>query len=164
MADGKRIRFLRSTWEGGLGQKAEYLELDLATGTESRIAQTAAEQVSDKGDTWEVGTTWDGQVWIRGLSDGQRRVIAQGGYYPLLMNNESKVAYAGQYARGLWLIDIDGSNRRQLVSHPGYILMQPRSHSGSKVVFIVDSLDGKAREMWEVDTESNTSQLLTRTD
>jgi dipeptidyl aminopeptidase/acylaminoacyl peptidase len=162
-ADGKRIRFLRSTWEGGFGQKAEHFELDLATGMESRAAQPAAEQVSDGGDAWEVGATWDGQAWIRGVRDGQQRVIAQGAY-PLLMNNESEVLYAGQYARGLWLVEVDGTNRRQLVNHPGYILMQPRSHSESKVVCIVDTLDGGALEMWEVDAESEASQLLTRTD
>jgi dipeptidyl aminopeptidase/acylaminoacyl peptidase len=99
-ADGKRVRFLRSTWQGGLGQRVEFVELDLATGTETPAGEPATELITDQGDTWEVGAAWDAHVWIRERSIGERRVIGEGSY-PLLVNNESDVLYAGQYARGL---------------------------------------------------------------
>jgi dipeptidyl aminopeptidase/acylaminoacyl peptidase len=162
--NGKRIRFLRSTWEGGLGQRAEFIELDLASGAENPARQLPAEQVSDEGDTWAVGATWDGQVWIREKGTGNRRVIAEGAY-PLLMNGESEVLYAGQYARGLWVVGIDGSNRRKIFDNPGYMLMEPQRHSGSKVVVIVDALGSdRSLQLWEVDASAETSQLLIRTD
>ncbi len=164
MADGKRVRFLRSTWEGGLGQRAEFVELDLATGMETPAGEPAAELVADEGNSWQLGATWDAQVWIRERSTAQRRVIAEG-TYPLLVNNESDVLYAGQYARGLWLVGVDGTNRRQVFKNPSYILMQPQRHSGSKVVFIVDALGSdRSLELWEVDASAESSQLLTASD
>jgi len=163
-ADGKRVRFLRSTWDGGAGQRAEFVEVDLAMGKEQPAAEITTDQVMDDGDTWEVGATWDDKVWIREKSSGKRRVIGKGGY-PLLINTESDVLHAGQYARGLWLVSVDGTNRRQVFDHPGYILMQPRRHSESKAVLIVDALGGdRALELWEVDAGEGTSQLLTHTD
>jgi hypothetical protein len=163
-ADGKAVRFLRSTWAGGRGQTAEFVEVDLATGNERPSNESLAEPVADAGKTWEVGATWDG-VWIRKKGTAQNRVLAEAGGYPLLVNDESDVLYSGQFARGLWLVGVDGTNRRQVFSHPGYILMEPRRHSGSKVVLIVDALGSvPALEMWEVDTRSETSELLTGVD
>jgi hypothetical protein len=163
-ADGRRIRFLRSTWEGGLGQRGEFIEVDLATGKERPTGSPAAEHVMDEGNTWEVGATWDAQVWIRDKKTGQRRVIGQG-CYPLLMNNERDILYAGQYARGLWLVGVDGTNRRQVFDQPGHILRHPRRHSGSKVILIVDKFGSdRGLELWEVDASAETSQLLTRVD
>ena len=163
-ADGKGVRFTRLTWEGGLGQRAEYVEVDLATGNEQPSGELMAEPVIDAGNTWEVGATYP-QIWIRKKGTDQRRVVSEAGAYPLLVNNESDVLYAGQFARGLWLVGVDGTNRRQVFNHPGYILMEPRRHSGSKVVLIVDALgNNRSLEMWEVDTSSETAELLTRVD
>jgi dipeptidyl aminopeptidase/acylaminoacyl peptidase len=158
-ADGKRIRFLRTTWAGGKANRGEFMEVDLATETEMLVGEPVAEQVADEGQIWEVGATWDMRVWIRNKSSGERRVLAEGSY-TLLVNDESDVLYAGQYARGLFLIGVDGTNQRQVFDNPGYILMTPQRHSGSKVVLIVDG----TLELWEVDTAAGTSQMLTRVD
>jgi hypothetical protein len=139
LADGKTVRFMRLTWEGGLGQRAEFVEVDLATGNERQSGELVAEAVADTGNTWEVGATYP-EIWIRKKPTGKHRVVAEGGY-PLLVNNESDVLYSSQFARGLWLVGVDGTNRRQVFNHPGYILMEPRRHSRSKLVLIVDALD-----------------------
>jgi Tol biopolymer transport system component len=102
-SDGKRIRLLRLTHQGGLSHRPEFVEVDWTTGKEQPLDGPVAEQATDEGGSWEVGETGDFQVWIREKDTGQRRIVAKGSY-PLLVN--------GQRGGWLWVAIANHGERR----------------------------------------------------
>jgi dipeptidyl aminopeptidase/acylaminoacyl peptidase len=170
--DGKSVRFMRATWAGGKGQTAEFLEIDLASGRESPTPSPAFDDfsVTDEGQRLDAGTvfnrrTSDWNVAVRDRKDKQARVVATKGSYPLLVKNETEVLYCGEYARGMWIVGIDGKNRRQIFADPDYILMEPRLHTDkTKVVVIIDRMNGRPIEMWEIDLTTEAAQRISPVD
>jgi hypothetical protein len=151
---------MRSKHSGGLGSTASYHEVDVQSGRERELSESVFELPTDKTHTIRCETsvnsnTYQSEIWIENTTSGERKLVAAG-YYPFLTPDGLSIIYDGGYRRrGLWIVNIDGTNDHRVLQASG-TLQWGRLHShGSKLVVLELTFNsGHHGILWEIDLET----------